>query len=45
VEEYGALAFFGGNIVVSEGDEWKKYRKVAAPAFSEVRLLFEGRSK
>ncbi|TEB38356.1 cytochrome P450 [Coprinellus micaceus] len=43
VEEYGALAFFGGNIVVSEGDEWKKYRKVAAPAFSEKnnRLVWE----
>lgn len=23
--------------MVSEGEEWKKYRKIAAPAFSEVR--------
>jgi hypothetical protein len=23
--------------VASEGEEWKKYRKIAAPAFSEVR--------
>jgi hypothetical protein len=30
------LAIFGANIVASEGDEWKKYRKIVAPAFSEV---------
>jgi hypothetical protein len=30
------LAVFGKNIIVSEGDEWKRYRKIAAPAFSEV---------
>jgi len=24
--------------VASEGEEWKKYRKIAAPAFSEVSL-------
>ena len=23
--------------MASEGEEWKKYRKIAAPAFSEVR--------
>jgi hypothetical protein len=23
--------------VASEGEEWKKYRKITAPAFSEVR--------
>lgn len=34
-ELYAVLAFFGRNIVVSEGDEWKKYRKISAPAFSE----------
>ncbi len=37
VEEYTALSFFGRNIVASEGEEWKRYRKVTAPAFSEVR--------
>ncbi|EKM52717.1 uncharacterized protein PHACADRAFT_149600 [Phanerochaete carnosa HHB-10118-sp] len=26
---------FGGNIIASEGDEWKRHRKVAAPPFSE----------
>jgi hypothetical protein len=35
---YVALAVFGTNIVASEGEEWKKYRKIAAPAFSEVRF-------
>ena len=33
---YEVLAIFGPNIVASEGEEWKKYRKIAAPAFSEV---------
>jgi hypothetical protein len=32
------VSIFGANIVASEGEEWKKYRKVAAPAFSEVCL-------
>lgn len=35
VKQYGALSFFGKNIVASEGDEWKRYRKVTAPSFSE----------
>ena len=37
-EDYAALSFFGHNIVVSEGEEWKKYRKISAPAFSDVSL-------
>ena len=37
VELYGVLKFFGSNIVTSEFDEWKPHRKVAAPAYSEVR--------
>jgi cytochrome P450 len=32
---YKIVAVFGANIVASEGEEWKKYRKIAAPAFSE----------
>lgn len=35
VHQYRVLLLFGGNIVASEGEEWKRYRKVAAPAFSE----------
>lgn len=33
---YAILTIFGANIVASEGEEWKRYRKIAAPAFSEV---------
>ncbi|KAG2123324.1 cytochrome P450 [Suillus cothurnatus] len=33
--QYTIITFFGKNIVVSEGDEWKRYRKIVAPAFSE----------
>ncbi|CAL1699490.1 unnamed protein product [Somion occarium] len=32
---YKLLLFFGPNIVASERDEWKRYRKVSAPAFTE----------
>ncbi|KAG1748243.1 614 534 cytochrome P450, partial [Suillus paluster] len=43
LHQYAVLAVFGRNIIVSEGDEWKRYRKVVAPAFSERnnRLVFE----
>ncbi len=34
---YEVVTIFGANIVASEGEQWKKYRKIAAPAFSEVR--------
>ena len=36
LEVYELLASFGSNILVTEGDEWKRQRKIAAPAFSEV---------
>ncbi|KAI0676499.1 cytochrome P450 [Trametes maxima] len=32
---YQLLTTFGSNILVTEGEEWKRQRKVAAPAFSE----------
>ncbi|PPQ93732.1 hypothetical protein CVT25_013072 [Psilocybe cyanescens] len=35
VFQYEILSFFGRNIVASEGEEWKKYRKISAPAFSD----------
>ncbi|EIN08462.1 cytochrome P450 [Punctularia strigosozonata HHB-11173 SS5] len=35
VQQYRVLTFFGKNIVASEFDDWKRYRKVAAPSFSE----------
>jgi len=36
-------AILGNNIVASEGEEWKRYRKIAAPAFSErnIRLVWD----
>ena len=37
VKLYQVLMIFGRNIVASEGEEWKRYRTVTAPAFSEVR--------
>jgi len=37
VDHLAVLAVFGSNVVVSEGEEWKKFRKIVAPAFSEVR--------
>ena len=36
LDDYKVLSFYGPNIVVSEHEEWKKYKKIAAPAFSEV---------
>ncbi|KAG1736097.1 cytochrome P450 [Suillus paluster] len=43
LDQYTPLTFFGRNIVASEGDEWKRYRKIVAPAFSERnnRLVLE----
>jgi hypothetical protein len=38
-KQYEVLGFFGHNIIVSEGQEWKKYRKISAPAFSDVSLF------
>ncbi|KAF8494809.1 cytochrome P450 [Gautieria morchelliformis] len=35
VQQYTVLAFFGKNIVVTENEEWKRHRKVTAPAFTE----------
>jgi len=35
---YKSISLYGSNIVASEGEEWKKYRKISAPAFSDVRV-------
>ena len=37
IHHYKPLNIFGSNIVGSEGEQWKKFRKISAPAFSEVR--------
>ncbi|CAL1699322.1 unnamed protein product [Somion occarium] len=43
IELYSLLLFFGHNIVASEREEWKKYRKISAPAFTEPnnKLVWE----
>jgi len=43
VELYTALSVFGRNVVASEGEEWKRYRTITAPAFSErnTRLVWD----
>ena len=33
---YKGFAVFGNNIIASEGEEWRKYHRISAPAFSEV---------
>jgi cytochrome P450 len=35
VEIYGIVDIFGVSILSSEGDNWKRHRKIVAPAFSE----------
>ena len=39
LDVYKLLSTFGSNILVTEGDEWKRQRKITAPAFSEVCML------
>ncbi|GLB37921.1 putative cytochrome P450 [Lyophyllum shimeji] len=43
VHHYDVLELYGRNLITAEGDEWKKYRKICAPAFSERnnRLVWE----
>ncbi|GJE85499.1 cytochrome P450 [Phanerochaete sordida] len=40
---YGTLSLYGPNIVASEHDEWKRYRRICSPSFSERnnRLVWE----
>lgn len=30
------IELYGANVVASDDEEWKRHRKVSAPAFSEV---------
>ncbi|KAG8842675.1 hypothetical protein FRB91_003999 [Serendipita sp. 411] len=34
IEEYGVLGYFGDNVVIAERGNWRRQRKVSAPAFS-----------
>ncbi|KAJ3484829.1 hypothetical protein NLI96_g5370 [Meripilus lineatus] len=35
IELYKPILFFGDNVVASEHDQWKRHRKISAPAFTE----------
>ena len=35
IEEYGVLSYFGSNVVIVEGEGWRRQRRVGAPAFSK----------
>lgn len=37
IDDYGVLKEFGNNILVVEGEEWRRQRRICAPAFSDVR--------
>ncbi|KAF8597590.1 cytochrome P450 [Ceratobasidium sp. AG-I] len=34
-EDYALLRIFGSNLLVAEGEEWKRQRRICAPAFSD----------
>ncbi len=38
IEGYGALNFFGRNIVTTSNDEWRKHRKICTGAFTKSNL-------
>ena len=40
VEMYEVLAAYGSNVLVTEGESWKRHRRISAPAFSEVTKDF-----
>jgi cytochrome P450 len=35
VELYAIVDIFGPSLLTTEGDDWKRHRKIVAPAFSE----------
>ena len=37
--EYEIVSVYGPNIIACEGEEWKKYRKICVPAFSDVCII------
>jgi cytochrome P450 len=36
LDEYELMLHFGPNVLATEGDEWKRQRKISAPGFSDV---------
>ncbi|KAK9894986.1 cytochrome P450 [Cystobasidium minutum MCA 4210] len=41
LELYRILSIYGENVLITEGDEWKKHRKIVAPAFSEDTYILD----
>lgn len=41
LELYRILAMYGENVLITEGDEWRKHRKIVAPAFSEDTYVLD----
>jgi hypothetical protein len=39
LDEYELLLHFGPNVLATEGDEWKRQRKISAPGFSDVSCI------
>ncbi|KAF9263951.1 cytochrome P450 [Marasmius fiardii PR-910] len=38
LEQYKPLSFFGPSVLSTEGDEWKKYKKIVKPAFTDKNI-------
>ncbi|PCH40911.1 cytochrome P450 [Wolfiporia cocos MD-104 SS10] len=47
VDHMGVLSYYGNNVLVTERDEWKRHRKITAPAFTErnIRLVWDVTTK
>jgi cytochrome P450 len=46
--EVRLLRFFGDSVLTTEGDEWKRHRRLTSPSFSEVSphlLLLSARER
>lgn len=39
IHYYGALALYGMNVAVTEGEAWRRHRKIIASSFTDVRFL------
>jgi cytochrome P450 len=39
VDEYKVLSYLGSNLVICEGESWRRQRRIGAPAFS--KKMFE----
>lgn len=39
VEDYRILTFFGDNVIASEGEQWRRHRRLTVGSFNEVSPL------